>query len=133
AGESKATRDGRPQPQPALAVYAPLALSQREAAEFDRLLAAGKGYRPLYEWLADEIRSALPLVSFTPKSTYISIGHPREFGAVTFHKAGLRLGLALGDRPFDATLQRPKMKGPGAAISHMLVLTDARQVNADLI
>ena len=39
----------------------------------------------------------------------------------------------LGDRPFDATLQRPKMKGPGAAISHMLVLTDARQVNADLI
>ena len=25
------------------------------------------------------------------------------------------------------------MKGPGAAISHMLVLTDARQVNADLI
>ena len=39
----------------------------------------------------------------------------------------------LGDRPFDATLQKPKMKGPGAAISHMLVLTDARQVNADLI
>ena len=25
------------------------------------------------------------------------------------------------------------MKGPGAAISHMLVLTDARQVNADLL
>jgi hypothetical protein len=25
------------------------------------------------------------------------------------------------------------MKGPGRAISHMLVLTDARQVNADLL
>ena len=49
------------------------------------------------------------------------------------HAAELRLGLDLGDRPHDATLQRPKMKGPGAAISHMLVLTDARQVNAELI
>jgi len=49
------------------------------------------------------------------------------------HAAELRLGLDLGDRPHDALLQRPKMKGPGAAISHMLVLTDARQVNAELI
>ena len=57
----------------------------------------------------------------------------REFAAVTLHATELRLGLDLGDRPFDATLQRPRMKGPGPAISHMLVLTDARQVNADLL
>ena len=35
--------------------------------------------------------------------------------------------------PSMRTLQKPKMKGPGPAISHMLVLTDARQVNAELL
>ena len=35
--------------------------------------------------------------------------------------------------PFDAQLQRSRMKGPGRGITHMAVLTDARQVNADLL
>ena len=58
---------------------------------------------------------------------------PREFAAVTLHATELRLGLDLGDRAFDAQVQKPRMRGPGPAISHMLVLTDARQVNADLL
>ena len=74
-----------------------------------------------------------PASSVKPTSSYISFAAPAEFAAVTVHAAELRLGLDLGDRPHDAMLQRPKMKGPGAAISHMLVLTDARQVNADLL
>ena len=75
----------------------------------------------------------MPGATLEPKANYISIGHPREFAAITLHATELRLGLDLGDRPFDAQLQKTKLKGPPPAITHMLVLTDARQVNADLL
>jgi len=44
----------------------------------------------------------------------------------------VRLGLDLGDRAFDARLQEAKLRGAGPAITHMLVLTDARQVDEAL-
>jgi hypothetical protein len=119
-----------PEPKPVPPARVP---SARETADLEKLLAAAKGYRPLYQLLEAEIRRAVPGVDVRPRSSYIAFAAPAEFAAVTVHAAELRLGLALGDRPFDATLQKPKMKGPGAAISHMLVLTDARQVNADLV
>jgi hypothetical protein len=105
----------------------------REAAALEKLLAAAKGYRPLYHLLEAEIRRAVPGVEVKPKANYIAFAGPDEFAAVTAHAGELRLGLALGDRPHEAPLQRPKMKGSGPTISHMLVLTDARQVNAELM
>ena len=109
------------------------ALTSTEVAQLDKLLAAAKGYRPLYLLLEAEIRRALPGVTIEPKTSYISIGQPREFAAITLHPTELRLGLDLGDRVFDAQLQKAKLKGPAPAITHMVVLTDARQVNADLL
>ena len=122
-----------PKPPPGPRAPTPRAPSQREIADLDKLLAAGKGYRPLYQLLEVEIRGAVPGLTITPKPAYISLGAPREFAAVTLHATELRLGLDLGDRPFNAQVQKPRMRGPGPAISHMLVLTDARQVNADLL
>ena len=112
---------------------APRPPSRREMADLEAPLAAAKGYRPLYQLLEAAIRQAVPAVGVVPRSSHIAFAAPREFAAVTAHAAELRLGLDLGDRPFEAPLQKPRMKGPGPAISHMLVLTDARQVNADLI
>jgi hypothetical protein len=114
-------------------VPAARAPSRREAADLEKLLAAAKGYRPLYELLEAEIRRAIPGVGVVPKAGYIAFVAPREFAALTLHATELRLGFDLGDRPFDDTLLKARMRGPGAAISHMLILTDARQVNADLI
>jgi hypothetical protein len=34
---------------------------------------------------------------------------------------------------FDAKLQKAKLRGPGPAITHMTVLTDARQIDDDLL
>jgi hypothetical protein len=109
------------------------ALTSSEVAQLDKLLAGAKGYRPLYLLLEAEIRRAVPGVTIEPMASYISVGHPREFAAITLHATELRLGLDLGDRIFDAQLQKAKLKGPPPAITHMLVLTDARQVNADLL
>jgi hypothetical protein len=108
-------------------------LSAKETAELETLVAAAKGYRPLYQLLEAAIRRALPGVTIEPKPGYILIGAPRAFAAITLHASEVRLGLDLGERAFDAQLQRSKMKGPGRAITHMAVLTDARQVNGDLL
>ena len=89
-------------------------LGTDEAALYDKLLAAGKGYRPLYLMLEAEMRKALPGLVILPKTSYLSVGAPKEFAAVTLHATEVRLGLDLGDRPFDPHLQKSKLKGPGA-------------------
>ena len=52
---------------------------------------------------------------------------------MTLHATEVRLGLDLGDRPFDPHVQKSKLKGPGPAITHMIILTDARQVDGALL
>ena len=107
------------------------AASDHEAME--KLISAAKGYRPLYHLLEAEMRNLLPNLMIAPKAGYLSFGAPAEFAALTLHATELRLGLDLGDRPFDPLLQKAKLKGPGPAITHMAVLTDARQVNEELL
>ena len=99
----------------------------------EKLISAAKGYRPLYHLLEAEMRNLLPDLMIAPKAGYLSFGAPAEFAALTLHATELRLGLDLGDRPFDPLLQKAKLKGPGPAITHMAVLTDARQVNEELL
>ncbi|HJU33135.1 MAG TPA: DUF5655 domain-containing protein, partial [Hyphomicrobiaceae bacterium] len=99
----------------------------------EKLLAAAKGYRPLYQLLQAQALAAVPALVVSPRPGYVSLGAPAEFAAVTLHATEVRLGLDLGDRPFDAQLVKARLRGVGPAISHMLVLTDARQVNADLL
>ena len=131
-----------PRPRPAAAEPAPkrptpaavpVALATDDAAALEKLVAAAKGYRPLYHLLEAEIRNVLPNLAIAPKAGYLSLGAPGEFAALTLHATELRLGLDLGDRPFDPFLQKAKLKGPGTAITHMVVLTDARQVNDELL
>lgn len=121
----------RPQP-PAKPAPTPRAPTERDKADLESLLSAAKGYRPLYQMLEAEIRNAVAGVAVAPKANYISLGAPHEFAAVTLHATELRLGLDLGDRAFDLPLQKARMRGPAGTISHMLVLTDARQINAEL-
>src|SRR5262249_30695576 len=104
-----------------------------EAAQLEKLILQAKGYRPLYLMLETEVKRALPGLSLSPAPTHIAWRAPAEFAAVALNASEVRLGLALGDYAFDARLQRAKLKGVGGHITHMLVLTDARQVNADLI
>ena len=122
-----AAKPARAKPPPTRA-----ALEPAEAAKMEQLLQAAKGYRPLYRLLEDAVRAAVPGVIVAPRSGYVSFAAPREFAAVTLHAKELRLGLALGDRPVDARTQKASLKGPSAAITHMIVLVDARQIDAEL-
>ena len=118
---------------PPLAPPAPPAAPTDAVAALEKLISAAKGYRPLYQLVESALRGAIAGVILTPRAGYISVGAPAEFAAVTLHATEVRLGLDLGERPFDALIQKSKMKGPGPAISHMAVLTDARQVNSELL
>jgi Domain of unknown function (DUF5655) len=119
-------------PQPALA-QPPPRLEPGEGALLEKLIAQAKGYRPLYLMLETEVKRAIPGVRLSPAPTHVSLAAPAEFAAVALTASELRLGLALGEHAYDASLQRAKLRGVGCHITHMVVLRDARQVNADLI
>src|SRR5262245_39457100 len=119
----------RAPPEPA----APASPATDDAAAPDKLPAAAKGYRPLYQLIEAEVRNAIPGAAFLPKGRYVSVAAPREFAAITLHATEIRLGLDLGEQPFGGRLEKAKLRGPGPAITHMVVLTDARQVDQDLL
>jgi hypothetical protein len=132
-----APRASEPKPAPKATKKAPKPPPRVEGpadpAVLEKLVAAAKGYRPLYHHLEAQIRRAIPSAVIGTHERYVAIGAPLEFAAVTLHPTEVRLGLALGDHPFDAQVQQAKMRGPGPTITHMVVLTDARQVNDALL
>jgi hypothetical protein len=51
---------------------------------------------------------------------------------VNIKKAELRIGLDLGDRPFDEKVEKAKLTGPMPRISHMVVATDESRFDTEL-
>ena len=116
----------------------PLAPATRTSpAALDDLLAKAKALRPLAQFVLREIERAVPDVGFTPKAAHVSITSGGEFAVLAIGPRELRLGLALGNEPFDGGLTEARSSNPltriSSSITHMLVLTDARQVNARLL
>ncbi len=118
-----------PQP-PVQVVAAPV------AGTLDELLAKAKAYRPLAQYLIAQIQSVRPGASLKPRATFIAIADPNEFARLGIGAKELRLHLALGNHPTGEGL---KKGAPGGglgkeeALSHMLVLTDARQIDGHLL
>lgn len=95
-------------------------------AQFEKCL----DMRPLYEHLHRAILHWDPTAVFLPKKTYVSIGKKREFAAVNIKKGELRLGMDLGDAPFSGILEKSKLTGPMARISHMVIIRSEADVNS---
>ena len=89
--------------------------------------------RPLYEAVIAFVKENFPAASVLPKKTYVSILENREFAAINIKPKELRIGLDLGDRPFDAKIEKAKLTGPMPRISHMIVLMDEKQLDADVV
>jgi len=104
--------------------------------ELDTLLAKAKAYRPLAQFLIAQIKAVWPATRFEPRATFIAIRDLDEFAALGVGAKELRLHLALGDhQPDDVVKKGVPGGGLGKAdtLSHMVVLTDARQVDAHLL
>src|SRR5688572_30707586 len=99
----------------------------------DAQFAKAGDMRPLYETLLAFVKKNFPNSSVLPKKTYVSILENREFAAVNIKPKELRIGLDLGDTPFNEKIEKAKLTGPMPRISHMFVLTDATQLDDSLI
>lgn len=89
--------------------------------------------RPLYDAFIAFVQKNFAAASVLPKKTYVSILDNREFAAVNIKPKELRIGFDLGDRPFDDKIGKAKLTGPMPRISHMLVLTDAKQLDPTIV
>ena len=99
----------------------------------DNQLAKVEEMRPLYDAFCKFALQAFPTATILPKKTYVSILDKREFAAINVKKGELRIGLDLGERPFDEAVSKAKLTGPMPRISHQLVLTDESQFSANVV
>lgn len=98
----------------------------------DGQFAKAAEMRPLFDEFVGFIGKHFPEASILPKKTYVSVLENREFGAVNIKAKELRVGLDLGERSFDKRVEKSKLTGPMPRISHMVVVTDASQLNGEL-
>jgi predicted transport protein len=89
--------------------------------------------RPLFNELQKAILNWKSSVDFVTKKTYVSITQKREFAAINIKKGELRLGMDLGELPFDGIVEKSKLTGPMARISHMVVIRSKADINTELL
>jgi hypothetical protein len=128
-----------PTAAPAAAPAAPASVPPPPAAgrdDLDALLAKAKAYRPLAQHLVAQIRTVRPSARFEARDTYVAVADPAEFARIGIGPKELRLHLALGAAAFDEVLKKGVPGGglgKSEALSHMVVLEDARQIDGRLL
>lgn len=103
------------------------------ADDISALLARGKAFRPLADMLLRELRSILPEARTIANGDLVSLSNPLEFGALLISPRELRLALDLGERSFEPHILKARLAGASSRLTHMLVLTDARQIGPGLM
>ena len=85
--------------------------------------------RSLFENISEKIILSFQGTQLIPKKTYLSFTAVREFAAINVKPNEIRLGLDLGEEPISETLQKSKLTGPMPRISHMLIITELKDLN----
>lgn len=114
----------------------PPVAGQADPAALDVLLARAKAFRPLAVYVVAEIRKAVPGVAVIAQDGYVVFrSGTADFALLTINAKELRLGLALRSTPATAPLEAAKLPGlrSAPAMTHMAVLTDARQITPALL
>ena len=88
--------------------------------------------RPLFERLKKDILDWDDSVRVLVKKTYVSVTKKREFAAINVRKGELRLGMDLGDLPFEGVVEKAKLTGPMPRISHMVVIKNHYDIDKKL-
>jgi predicted transport protein len=95
-----------------------------ESDLLENQMAKYQNMKPLFEFVSDRILKAVPGSEREIKKTYVSFKKKREFAAVNIKKDEIRLGMDLGDMPFNNKVEKVRMTGPMPRISHMVVVKD---------
>lgn len=108
----------------------------RQDGDIDHLLAAAKAYRPLAQVLLREILRAVPGADAQAMGSLIVVSFDRTFAAIWPGPKDVRLMLALGGRTVGSSwvrVKRPETLDGLSSLTHMIVLTDARQLTGELM
>jgi len=100
---------------------------------FAKLFEGKAGLLDVYKPLEQAIEKKLPDALFIPTKTYISIEARRCFACATLTKNTIRVGLDLGNMPFTDTVQKARSLGAMPNLTHMVEISTAADVNAELI
>lgn len=122
-----------PAPQPA---PPPAAERQDDGAALDALLQRAKAFRPLAIFLIAEIQKTLRGVTVIPRDGHVLFRHGNaDVALLAISARELRLGLALKHPPAGVTLEPARFPSARGAppMSHMIVLTDVRQITPALL
>ncbi len=86
----------------------------------------------VYQPLESAIQNRLPDALFIPTKTYISIEAKRCFACATMTKNTIRVGLDLGDLPFDTYVQKARSLGAMPNLTHMVEIAAPTDVDDQL-
>jgi hypothetical protein len=96
-------------------------------------LAKAKGYRPLAELLIRNIRTTVPATELRIHDTHADLLAPALYGALAVTAKDVRLALDLGEQPFEGDIRRLRLPGMATSLTHTIVLSDARKIDASLM
>lgn len=100
---------------------------------FKKLFVDKDHLLPLYRALESAIQARLPEAEFIPTKAYISIEGKRCFACATLTKQNIRVGLDLGEMPFDDYVQKARSLGAMPNLTHMIEIATPSQVDAKLL
>ncbi len=100
---------------------------------FANLFADKQDLLPVYRALEKGIAARLSDAEFIPTKAYISIEAKRCFACATLTRRNIRVGLDLGDMPFDDTVQKAKSLGAMPNLTHMVEIAAVPDVTDTLI
>lgn len=107
-----------------------------DAGALDAVLVRAKAYRPLAAYVIAEVRKAVPATDLRlVENAIVFTANARPFASLAVSAKDVRLALALASAPpggVPLEPVRPALRGT-LATSHMIVLTDARQVTPELM
>lgn len=113
----------------------PVAASPPEAIA--EVLAKGKAYRPLAVHILKAIETALPGLAASAGASHLVLGAPNAFGLIAISGKDVRLALDLAGAPVAPPFEPVRLPVTSAravaGLTHMIVLSDARQIDAALI
>jgi predicted transport protein len=104
-----------------------------DSALLDKQFEKYPDMRPLFDFVSDRILKSVIESEREVKKTYVSFKKKREFAAVNIKKGEIRLGMDLGERPFDDMVRKVSMTGPMPRISHMVVIQDKKDFNDEVV
>lgn len=99
---------------------------QSEDNLLENQFVKSESMKPLFDFVSQKILKDFPDTQMIAKKTYVSFTAAREFAAINIKPKELRLGMDLGDLPFNDTVQKTKLTGPMPRISHMVIITEEK-------